>query len=43
MIKKVKVEVKEADEIRKEGRGILERAGGIWADAAKRIEGAVVA
>jgi hypothetical protein len=37
-IKKVKVEVKEADQWRAQARGMLEGAGGMWADAAKRLE-----
>lgn len=42
-IKNVKIEVKEAEAWRKQARGMLDAAGGIWADAAKRIEGAATA
>jgi len=34
----VKIEAKEGEKWRSEGKGMLESAGGIWADAAKRLE-----
>lgn len=42
-VKKVKVEAKDADVWRDQARGMLEAAGGLWADAAKRIDTAVAA
>jgi hypothetical protein len=40
-VKKVKIEAKEGEKWRGEGRGMLESAGGIWADAAKRLDAVV--
>ena len=37
-VKKVKIEAKEAEAWRIKGKGMLESAGGMWADAAKRLE-----
>jgi hypothetical protein len=37
-VKKVKIEAKESEAWRVKGRGMLESAGGMWADAAKRLE-----
>lgn len=37
-VKNVKVEAKDADVWTGQAKGMLEAAGGLWADAAKRIE-----
>lgn len=37
-VRKVKIEAKEGETWRVGGKGMLESAGGIWADAAKRLE-----
>jgi len=37
-VKKVKIEAKEGETWRVSGKGMLESAGGMWADAAKRLE-----
>jgi hypothetical protein len=37
-VRKVKIEAKEGETWRIGGKGMLEGAGGIWADAAKRLE-----
>jgi hypothetical protein len=37
-VKNVKVEAKDADLWRGQAKEMLEAAGGLWADAAKRIE-----
>jgi len=42
-VKNVKIEAKEADLWRSQAKGMLEAAGGQWADAAKRIDSAAPA
>jgi hypothetical protein len=42
-VKKVKIEAKDADVWRSQAKGMLEAAGGLWADAAKRIDSAAPA
>jgi len=37
-VRKVKIEAKEGEKWRVGGKGMLEGAGGIWADAVKRLE-----
>lgn len=42
-IKRVKIETKDSEEVRQEARAGLERAGGVWAEAAQTIEGVTIA